>query len=81
MKMKMKYYSVYQQGADYNVYKSLIGVDMKYNHFLNMGRYEAFNTFQEAKRACISDILNDISELKSQLQVVRSLKKVDVEEV
>jgi len=46
-----------------------------------MGRYEEFNTFQEAKRACISDILNDISELKSQLQIVRSLKKVNVEEV
>lgn len=65
---KQKFYSNYYDGADYTV---ALEEDLG-------GASKAFDTFREAKADCIGGILNDISELKSQLMWIRKLKKSDL---
>lgn len=67
-KKKRKFYSNYYDGADYTV---SLEEDLG-------GASKAFDTFREAKSDCIGGILNDISELKSQLMWIRKLKKSDL---
>lgn len=65
---KQKFYSNHYDGACYTV-------DLEPDYG---GATKEFDTFREAKADCIFGIMNDISELRSQLQIIRSLKKSDL---